>query len=159
MSNRDSDARYEAIQQGVPFFGSELLKRVHTSLPGVVVAYNAATRRARVQPAVDHMVSPDDNPNAEFADLEPMPNPIILDVPVIFPIGGGYTVHFPLLPDDPCFCCSRNGILPRSNRRWNPARLHRKMLWKFSTSSAFRGLWSRPLLWPATGWWCKPTTG
>ena len=31
MSNRDSDARYEAIQQGVPFFGSELLKRVHTS--------------------------------------------------------------------------------------------------------------------------------
>ena len=101
MSNRDSDARYEAIQQGVPFFGSELLKRVHTSLPGVVVAYNAATRRARVQPAVDHMVSPDDNPNAEFADLEPMPNPIILDVPVIFPAGGGYTVHFPLLPDDP----------------------------------------------------------
>ena len=101
MSNRDSDARYEHLQQGVPFFGDELLKRVHTSLPGVVVRYDAATRRARVQPAVDHLISPDDNPNAEFTDLEPMPNPIILDVPVIFPAGGGYTVHFPLLPDDP----------------------------------------------------------
>ena len=103
MSNRDRDPddRYEAVQQGIPFFGGELLKRVHTSLPGVVVAYNAATRRARVQPAVDHMISPDGNPHADFADLEPMPNPVILDVPVIFPAGGGYTVHFPLLPDDP----------------------------------------------------------
>ena len=102
MSNRDSDARYEHVQQGVPFFGSELLKhQVHTSLPGVVVSYDATTRRARVQPAVDHLVSPEGNPNAEFGDLEPMPNPIILDVPVIFPAGGGYTVHFPLLPDDP----------------------------------------------------------
>ena len=42
MSNRDSDARYEHLQQGVPFFGDELLKRVHTSLPGVVVSYDAA---------------------------------------------------------------------------------------------------------------------
>ena len=76
---------YEAVQQGIPFFGGELLKRVHTSLPGVVVAYNAATRRARVQPAVDHMISPDGNPHADFADLEPMPNPVILDVPVYIP--------------------------------------------------------------------------
>ena len=30
-----------------------------------------------------------------------MEKPIILDVPVIFPSAGGYTVHFPLLPDDP----------------------------------------------------------
>ena len=100
MSNRDSDARYEHLQQGVPFFGSELLKRVHTSLPGVVVSYDAATRRARVQPAVDHLISPEGNPNAEFGDLEPMPNPIILDVPVMHFIGGGYIVHLPLVAGD-----------------------------------------------------------
>ena len=101
MSNRDADARYEVVQQGIPFYGAQLLKRVHTSLPGVVVAYDAATRRARVQPAVDLLLSPPDNPTADFGDLLPMPKPIILDVPVIHPSGGGYTVHFPLVKDDP----------------------------------------------------------
>ena len=101
MSNRDPDDRYEVVQQGIPFFGGELLKQVHTSLPGVVVAYDAATRRARVQPAVDLMLSPPDDPTADFGALIPMPKPIILDVPVIFPAGGGYTVHFPLVKDDP----------------------------------------------------------
>ena len=101
MSNRDPDDRYEVVQQGIPFFGGELLKQVHTSLPGVVVEYDAMTRRARVQPAVDLMLSPPDDPTADFGALIPMPKPIILDVPVIFPAGGGYTVHFPLVKDDP----------------------------------------------------------
>ena len=101
MSNRDPDSRYEVVQQGIPFYGAQLLKRVHTSLPGVVVEYDAATRRARVQPAVDLLLSPPDNPTADFGALIPMPKPIILDVPVIFPAGGGYTVHFPLVKDDP----------------------------------------------------------
>ena len=56
-SNRDPDARYETLPQGVEFFGDQLLKRVHTSLPGIVVSYNAATRRARVQPAVDLLLT------------------------------------------------------------------------------------------------------
>ena len=30
-----------------------------------------------------------------------LPKPIILDVPVVFMSGGGFTVHFHLLPDDP----------------------------------------------------------
>ena len=101
MSNRDPDSRYEVVQQGIPFYGAQLLKRVHTSLPGVVVAYDAATRRARVQPAVDLLLSPPDNPTADFGELIPMPKPVILDVPVIFPAGGGYTLHFPLVKDDP----------------------------------------------------------
>ena len=101
VSNRDADARYEVVQQGIPFYGAQLLKRVHTSLPGVVVEYDHETRRARVQPAVDLLLSPPDNPTADFGALIPMPKPIILDVPVIFPAGGGYTVHFPLVKDDP----------------------------------------------------------
>ena len=101
MSNRDPDARYETLPQAVPFVTSQLLKQVHTTLPAVVERYDAETRRARVQPAVDLMLSPIGSPNAGFSALEPMPYPILLDVPVIFPSGGGYTMHFPLLPDDP----------------------------------------------------------
>ena len=101
MSNRDSDARYESLPQAIPFVGAQWLKQVHTSLPGVVTKYDAETRRARVQPAVDKMLAPRGSPYAGFPNLVPMPYPILLDVPVIFPSGGGYTVHFPLLPDDP----------------------------------------------------------
>ena len=84
--NRDSDSRYENLSQGVPFFGSQLLKRVHTSLPGIVQSYDAATRRARVQPAVDLLLT--DGTSAQ--------KPIILDVPVLWPTGGGYTLSLPL---------------------------------------------------------------
>ena len=101
MSNRDADARYEHLLQGVPFVTQQLMLQVHTSIPGIVTAYDAATRRARVQPAVHMMLSPVGAPYAPFAACEPMEKPIILDVPVIFPSAGGYTVHFPLLPDDP----------------------------------------------------------
>ena len=101
MSNRDADARYEHLLQGVPFVTQQLMLQVHTSIPGIVTAYDAATRRARVQPAVHMMLSPVGAPYAPFASCEPMEKPIILDVPVIFPSAGGYTVHFPLLPDDP----------------------------------------------------------
>ena len=91
MSNRDPDDRYEALPQALPFFGDQLLKRVHTCIPGVVKEYDFTTRRARVQPAVDLLLT----------DGTTLEKPIILDVPVIFPAGGGYTVHFPLMPDDP----------------------------------------------------------
>ena len=90
-SNRDPDARYETMAQGIPFFGDQLLKRVHTCLPGIVIEYDYETRRARVQPAV----------NLLLTDGTTIEKPIILDVPVIYHTGGGYTVHFPLIPDDP----------------------------------------------------------
>lgn len=91
MSNRDPDSRYETLPQGIPFFGRQLLKQVHTSLPGIVRAYNATTRRARVQPAIDLLMT----------DGTSLPKPVILDVPVQFPSGGGYTLHFPLAVGDP----------------------------------------------------------
>ena len=91
MSNRESDSRYETPEQAITFFGQQLLKQVHTSLPGVVVEYDPATRRARVQPAVDLMKT----------DGTSMPKPILLDVPVLFLTGGGFTLSVPLVAGDP----------------------------------------------------------
>ena len=90
MSNRDPDAREETLNQGIPFFGDQLLKRVHTCLPGIVQSYNAATRRARVQPAVDLL----------FTDGTSMEKPVILDVPVLFFTGNGFTAHTALTAGD-----------------------------------------------------------
>ena len=52
--------------------------------------YDPMTRRARVQPAVDLL----------FTDGSSTPKPVILDVPVLFPGGGGFTLHFPLVAGD-----------------------------------------------------------
>ena len=91
MSNRDADSRYELPQQAIPFHVLQMLKTVHTSLPGIVNEYDATTRRARVQPAVDLLMT----------DGTTKPKPILLDVPVLFPTGGGFTMHFPLVAGDP----------------------------------------------------------
>lgn len=63
------------------------LATVHTSLPGIVVAYNPAARTAVVQPAA-------------YDGEEPLPP--LQDIPVKFPSGGGYRWVFPLLPGDEC---------------------------------------------------------
>ena len=53
--------------------------------------YDAATRRARVQPATDIL----------FTDGTSLPKPVILDVPVLFFTGNGFTAHTRLVAGDP----------------------------------------------------------
>jgi len=64
--------------------------RVHTSIPGVVLEYNANTRRAVLQPSLNRRAG-----NKEFVPL-----PILVDVPVQFPGTKKYSIHFPLEKDD-----------------------------------------------------------
>ena len=90
-TNRDPDRSYRSAAQTIPFFGEQLLKQVRTSLPGVVVEYDATTARARVQPAIDLL----------HVNGSSIPRPVLLDVPVIHPAGGGYLVHIPLDVGDP----------------------------------------------------------
>lgn len=64
--------------------------KVHTSFPGVVTEYNAATRRAIVQPSLMRRAG-----NKEF-----IPFPLLIDVPVLYPGTKKWTIHFPLEKDD-----------------------------------------------------------
>ena len=61
---------------------------LHTGMPGIVETYDAATRRARVLPGL----------NALMADRSFIARPPIVNVPVLFPSGGGYTMEFPIEP-------------------------------------------------------------
>jgi len=63
---------------------------VHTALPGVVVSYDAATRRADIQPSLKRKM-----PGGKFLEF-----PVVPDVPVIFPRTKNCTIHFPLEKDD-----------------------------------------------------------
>jgi hypothetical protein len=74
-------------------FDARLLD-LHTALPGKVKIYNPATQTADVQPTVMRAVLKRDGDR----DLEELP--VIPNVPVGWPRGGGYSLQFPLLPGD-----------------------------------------------------------
>jgi hypothetical protein len=64
--------------------------QIHTSFPGVVMEYDAKTRRATVQPSLKRRAG-----NKEY-----IPLPLLIDVPVQFPGNKKWTIHFPLEKGD-----------------------------------------------------------
>lgn len=68
------------------------LKELHTALPGIIVAFDAAKQTASVQSTISR-VAHDDSAT---------PLPLCVDVPVHFPGGSGYVLTFPVTPGDEC---------------------------------------------------------
>jgi phage baseplate assembly protein gpV len=68
--------------------------KMWTSAPGKVVSYNAAKQTVSVQLAVKSFVKKPDG-SQEAVDI-----PVLEDVPVQFPGGGGQTMTFPVKPGD-----------------------------------------------------------
>ncbi|MDN7790436.1 Gp138 family membrane-puncturing spike protein [Burkholderia contaminans] len=67
----------------------ELLK-VRTAFPGVVVSFDGDARTAVVRAAID----------AQLADGSGAELPLLVDVPVSFPTGGGFVIEWPLKAGD-----------------------------------------------------------
>jgi hypothetical protein len=70
------------------------LLELHTAIPGKVVSYDASTQTAEVTPVVQRAEPREDGGNT----LTPLPS--IPNVPVQWPRGGGYALHFPLKAGD-----------------------------------------------------------
>ena len=70
--------------------------QIHTSLPGVIIKYDATTMTAEVQPAIKTTVI---NPDGTQTLVNTAP---IHDVPVHFPGGGGHLLTFPVKTGDEC---------------------------------------------------------
>ncbi|MDV3440448.1 Gp138 family membrane-puncturing spike protein [Pseudomonas otitidis] len=68
------------------------IKRLHTALPGRIVTFDAARQVASVQPMIEQ----------QLMDGSRQPLPMLPDVPVQFPRGGGFVLTFPVKPDDEC---------------------------------------------------------
>lgn len=72
------------------------LMNLHTSMPAIIMSYDANTRTITAQIAIQRV----------FTDGEglsgPMNLPPCVDVPVIFPGGGGYEITFPVKEGDEC---------------------------------------------------------
>ena len=89
MSNRDPDRTYQNLSDVLEFCFAREVRGLYTILPGEIVSY--ANGRARVQPTVRVLLT----------DGSVMGRPVLSDVPVLHPAGGGYQVHLPLQQGDP----------------------------------------------------------
>lgn len=69
---------------------------IWTALPGIVTGYDPAAMTVTVQPAVSGTL--EDGRGRR----RPLPLPLLVDVPVVFPSGGGFTLTFPVAAGDEC---------------------------------------------------------
>jgi hypothetical protein len=72
-------------------------------MPGIIQAFDAGTQTATVQVAIREKVLI--NGNEEWTEI-----PLLVDVPVLFPRAGGYSITFPITGGDECLvifsdCC------------------------------------------------------
>ena len=72
----------------------DTLTDVHCSNPAVVLSYNPNTQFAQVQPLLNRTFINDDGTVTVEAQ------PVINNVPVVWPAGGGFRLTFPLGPGD-----------------------------------------------------------
>ena len=75
------------------------LKDLHTSMPAIIVSFNTVTQLATVQPAIKRIFKTNDG---EIELLTPSSLPILINVPVQFPRGGGFSLTFPVTKNDEC---------------------------------------------------------
>lgn len=68
-----------------------------TALPAKVVSYNSVNQTIQAKPTIVMQIN---NPLTGGTSLQPIP--VINDIPVVFPGGGGFTLTFPLLAGDEC---------------------------------------------------------
>lgn len=125
------------IKQGI----ENRLKDLHTSMPGIIVEFDAATQLAKVQPAVKRIFKQE---RTEQVLLVPTALPVLINVPVIFPRGGGFSLTFPVQPGDEClieFCerCIDDWHETGEVKKPTSKRFH-----SLSDATCFVGLSSRP---------------
>lgn len=73
-----------------------LQARIQTALPGIVRGFDPNSVTASVQPAIQARVMSD---NGQW---DVIPLPVLHDVPVQFPGGGGFSLTFPVSAGDEC---------------------------------------------------------
>lgn len=71
------------------------MSRLNTCMPGEIVSFDASTQMAIVQPCIKQKIF--DNDAFTFRNL-----PQVINVPVVFPIAGGFALTFPVKSGDPC---------------------------------------------------------
>ena len=106
-----------SIEQIVNQLIENRLTNVHTAIPGEILSYDKATRKASVKPLI----------NREFKDNTILEYPVITNCPVVFPGTAQGVLHFDLTNGDGCLIVfsersldkwlSSGGVVNPNNRR------------------------------------------
>ena len=91
MSNKDKEKEYNNLTDALQFVFNQLIKDLYISIPGIIESYDSATKRCRVKPAI----------NLKLTNGEIEEQASIINVPVIWPGGGGFTLLSPLPSGSP----------------------------------------------------------
>lgn len=117
------------------------LKDLHTHLPGIIESFDASTQLATVQPAVKRIFKTE---TGEVEILTAVDLPLLINVPVQFPRGGGFSLTFPVKQGDECLLA----FCERSIDEWHEFGTVRKpgarRMHDLSDATAFVGLSSIP---------------
>ncbi len=70
--------------------------RIWTALPGIIESVDLSAMTVSVQPAIQGVVT---NPDGSYNYVK---LPLLVDVPIIFPNGGGFSLTFPIEQGDEC---------------------------------------------------------
>ncbi|WP_312630947.1 Gp138 family membrane-puncturing spike protein [Pantoea piersonii] len=83
-------------QQAMKTLSDSIFSMLRVSLPGIVESYNPIANTCTVQPAIAGQVAD------AVGNFKSAPLPLLVDVPVVFPRGGGCTITFPVKAGDEC---------------------------------------------------------
>jgi len=92
----DQRERVEDLNTALLMALSGWQNEIWTAMPGIVESYDATTQTCKINVPVQVMFKQGDNAPRAFTI------PPLLDVPIIFPSGGGYTLTFPVAQNDEC---------------------------------------------------------
>src|SRR5210317_1302524 len=77
-----------------------MMKEVHTTMPGKIVSFDPITQSARVQPLIKRVYVTKEIDGTETPVEVDIPQ--LINVPVIFLRGGGWCITFPVKSEDEC---------------------------------------------------------
>lgn len=92
----DRRERYDDSVEAVRAAMDGRLSELWTAMPCIVESFNAEDETVSAQPAIRGRIQQPDG-TEELVAL-----PLLVDVPVVFPGGGGFTLTFPVKPGDEC---------------------------------------------------------
>lgn len=79
---------------------TNLMKEVHTTIPGSIVSFDPELQSAEVQANIRRVYVTKETDGSETQQAVDIP--ILINVPVIFLRGGGWCMTFPIKPEDEC---------------------------------------------------------
>ena len=91
MGNKDPEKNYSNLTDALQFVFEQMLKSLYVDIPGIIESYDNTTKRAIVRPAIKL--------KRTTGQLESQAS--IVDVPVIWPGGGGFILYSQLVVGNP----------------------------------------------------------